>query len=156
MTSTPMPGGELALRLLGAFRALVTDLHTGLAAQGFADARPVHGFALQAIGPAGTTAVELGERLGVSKQAAGKTVESLEERGYVRRGSDPADARRKIVTITPLGHELLARSGQILDRLRAQRAAEIGAEGMRALESALRVLAPDLGAGLDAPGRFGR
>jgi DNA-binding MarR family transcriptional regulator len=151
-----MSGGELALRLLAAFRTLVDELHTELAAHGFADARPVHGFALQAIGTTGATAAELGDRLGVSKQAAGKTVDGLEQRGYVRRGTDPTDARRKTVTLTPRGHELLARSAEIFDRLRARRAVEIGEADMQALESALRVLAPDTTAGLDAPGWFAR
>lgn len=151
----PMSGVELALRLLAAFRGLIDDLHAELAQRGHPDARPVHGFALHAIGPAGATAVELGERLGVSKQAAGKTVDALEERGYVRRDTDPADARRKIVTVTARGHDLLALSAEIFGRLRDRRAAGIG-EAMPAFEAALRTLGPDLGAGLDSPGWFAR
>ncbi|GAY12864.1 MarR family winged helix-turn-helix transcriptional regulator [Pseudonocardia sp. N23] len=151
----PMSGAELALRLLAAFRGLVDDLHDELTDRGHADARPLHGFTLQAIGPRGATAVELGERLGVSKQAAGKTVEALVERGYARRDADPGDARRKIVTITPRGYELLALSAEIFERLHERRAAAIG-DDMPAFETALRALAPDLGAGLDSPGWFAR
>ncbi|WP_425569417.1 MarR family transcriptional regulator [Nonomuraea salmonea] len=44
---------------------------------------------MQAIGPDGTTAVELGRALGVSKQAAGKTIDTLESAGYVERTADP-------------------------------------------------------------------
>ena len=47
--------------------------------------RPAHGFAMQAIGLRGATATEAGRRLGISKQAAGKTIDRLEELGYVRR-----------------------------------------------------------------------
>ena len=151
----PMSGAELALRLLAAFRGLVDDLHAELAGRGHAEARPLHGFALQAVGPTGATAVELGERLGVSKQAAGKTIDALEERGYVRRDADPADARRKIVTVTPRGHELLALSAEIFERLRARRAEQVG-DAMPAFEAALRTLAPDVAIGLDSPGWFGR
>ncbi|WP_296152325.1 MULTISPECIES: MarR family transcriptional regulator [unclassified Pseudonocardia] len=151
----PMSGAELALRLLAAFRDLVDDLHVELAQRGHGDARPLHGFALQAIGPAGATAVELGERLGVSKQAAGKTVDALVDRGYVRRDADPGDARRKIVTVTARGHEMLALSADIFGRLRDERAAGIG-DDMPAFETALRALAPDLGSGLDSPGWFAR
>jgi DNA-binding MarR family transcriptional regulator len=39
---------------------------------------------MQAIGLDGATASELGRRLGISKQAAGKTAERLEALGYVR------------------------------------------------------------------------
>ncbi len=74
-----MTGAELALRLLAAFRGLVDELHDRPAAEGHPAARPIHGFALQAIGPQGATAAELGVRLGVSKQAAGKTIDGLED-----------------------------------------------------------------------------
>src|SRR5580658_491145 len=66
-------GFELPLLLVGAFRSLIDELHAELARQGHDLARPVHGFALQAIGPEGVTVSELGRRLGVSKQAAAKT-----------------------------------------------------------------------------------
>jgi len=96
-----MTGAELALRLLAAFRGLVDELHDRPAAEGHPAARPIHGFALQAIGPQGATAAELGVRLGVSKQAAGKTIDGLEARGYVTRSADRVDARRKLIAITP-------------------------------------------------------
>ena len=79
----------------------------------------MHGYVFQAIGPDGTTAADLGRRLGVSKQAAGKTIDTLERLGYVERGADPVDARRKIVRLTDRGTDCLARSARIFDRLRA-------------------------------------
>src|SRR5215470_19170962 len=82
------PGFELPLRLLLAFRELIDELHAELARRGHGDLRPMHGFVFQAIGADGTTAVDLGRRLGISKQAAGKTIESLERLGYVRRVAD--------------------------------------------------------------------
>lgn len=139
--SSEMPGFELALRLLGAFRGLVDELHRELARLGHPDARPAHGFALQAIGPGGATAVELGARLGVSKQAAGKTVDALEAHGYAERAADPRDARRKIVAVTPRGQELLALSAEVFERLRGDWAARAD---LRGLEDALRV-APGAG-----------
>ncbi|MEK8108548.1 helix-turn-helix domain-containing protein [Micromonospora sp. M12] len=44
---------------------------------------------LQAVGADGTTATELGQRLGISKQAAGKTVDRLVAVGYLERVDDP-------------------------------------------------------------------
>src|SRR4051794_33509669 len=76
------PGWQLPLLLFSGFRALIDDLHAELARQGHPDARPAHGFALQAIGPDGVTASDLGRRLGISKQAAGKTVDHLVRLGY--------------------------------------------------------------------------
>src|SRR5690625_6092090 len=89
------PGYELPLLLFGGFRALIDELHAQLRDQGHADLRPVHGFAMQAIGADGATASEVGRRLGVSKQAAGKTIDQLERLGYVARSIDERDSRRK-------------------------------------------------------------
>src|SRR6202008_2068659 len=89
------PGFELALLLLAGFRTLIEALHAELASQGPPDARPAPGFVLRPTGPHGVTATELGRRLGVSKQAAGKTVDRLEKLGYVTRAGDARDARRK-------------------------------------------------------------
>src|ERR1700761_4677743 len=96
-----MSGAELAVRLFGAFRSLVDDLHVECARRGHPDGRPGHGFALQAIGGQGATSSELGTWLGVSKQAAGKTVDGLASLGYAERTGDPADARPQIVVLTP-------------------------------------------------------
>jgi DNA-binding MarR family transcriptional regulator len=145
-----MSGAELALRLFGAFRSLVDDVHDELARRGHPGARPVHGFALQAIGRGGATASELGARLGVSKQAAGKTVDGLASLGYARRRADPDDARRKIVVVTAAGQEMLGLSAEIFERLRAERERRIGAEGMRALEAGLRHLTVGTEPGVDA------
>ena len=154
MSSDP-PGFELPLRLLLGFRTLIDDLHAELVKQGHPEMRPMHGFVFQAIGPEGTTAVELGRRLGVSKQAAGKTVDALEQLGYVRREPDRRDHRQKIVRLTARGYDALARSALIFDELRARWASELGPERLRALESDLRTMTGDLAVPLDMPGLFG-
>jgi len=66
-------GYELPLLLFGGFRSVIDELHAELARRGHPDMRPGHGFAMQAVGLDGATASELGKRLGVSKQAGGKT-----------------------------------------------------------------------------------
>src|SRR5690606_32734704 len=89
-------GYELPMRFLLAFRSVIEEVHAELAGHGHADMRPMHGFVFQAIaragGPNGCTAADLGRALGVSKQAAGKHIETLERLGYVRLHVDPADA----------------------------------------------------------------
>ena len=136
------PGFELPLLLLAGFRTIIEALHAELARQGHPDARPAHGYTLQAIGPTGVTASELGRRLGVSKQAAGKTVDRLEKLGYVTRAGDDRDARRKLIRLTARGVELLNRSAAIFDDLRAQWVRTLGAERVRDLEDALRTVTP--------------
>lgn len=153
VTPPAAPGYELPLLLFGGFRTLIDRLHEELARQGHAQARPAHGFALQAIGLAGTTASELGRRLGVSKQAAGKTVDRLARLGYVERAASDADARAKVVRLTPLGLDLLHRSAAIFDGLRAEWVRTLGEDGVAAVEAALRAVVPP-GLRVDAVGWF--
>jgi DNA-binding MarR family transcriptional regulator len=153
--SSDSPGFELPLRLFLAFRVLIDSLHDELARQGHPEARPMHGYVFQAIGPDGSTAAELGRRLGVSKQAAGKTIDTLERLGYVARGADPHDARRKIVRLTDRGIDCLALSARIFDRLRADWARTLGEDRLRALEADLRTMTPEEPFLLDMPGWFG-
>lgn len=147
------PGYHLPLLLAGAFRAVVDALHAELAERGHPDARPVHGFALQAVGPDGATVSELGRRLGVSKQAAAKTAAGLERLGYLEREHHPADARAVRLRRSVRGDELLALSAEVFERLRSRWASELGAERIRALEDDLeRIAAPGEGKLGDLPG----
>jgi DNA-binding MarR family transcriptional regulator len=145
----------LPLLLFGGFRTLIDRLHAELAREGHPDVRPAYGFAMQAIGRDGATASELGRRLGVSKQAAGKTVDRLVELGYAERSADAADARRKLVRLTPRGFDSLARSAAVFEQLRAEWAEQLGADGVRALEANLRTVVPPTAIRLDAAGWFG-
>jgi DNA-binding MarR family transcriptional regulator len=149
------PGFELPLLLFVGFRTLIDDLHAELAAQGHPDVRPAYGFAMQAIGREGATASELGRRLGISKQAAGKTVDRLERLGYAERVDDEADARRKVVRLTAHGVDALGRSAAIFEELRARWAGALGAQRLRQLEADLRTMAPVGGLRLDVAGWFG-
>jgi DNA-binding MarR family transcriptional regulator len=149
------PGFELPLRLFLGFRVLIDELDAELARQGHPDLRPMHGFVFQAIGPRGCTAAELGRRLGITKQAAGKTIDVLERLGYTERGRDPGDARSKVVRLTARAYDALQRSERIFDELRARWAAAMGPERLRALESGLREVTPADIWRLDVPGWFG-
>ncbi len=149
---TDTPGYELPFLLFGGFRTLIDRLHAELALRGHPDVRPSYGFAMQAVGVEGATASEIGRRLGVSKQAAGKTVDRLEALGYAERADDPADARRKIVRLTAHGIDALRKSADIFDELRADWARVVGAERIAALENDLRAVVGPAAYRLDAAG----
>jgi DNA-binding MarR family transcriptional regulator len=161
------------LLLLAGFRSVIDEVHAELAAQGHPGMRPAHGFALQAIGTFGATAVEVGRRLGVSKQAAGKTIDRLAELGYVTRaeasgpgthgpgthGADGngvsragSDRRRKLVRLTDRGTEALALSAEAFGRVRGRWAAQLGQDRVTALEADLRAVTPGQPLRLDLPG----
>ncbi|MEV0317006.1 MarR family winged helix-turn-helix transcriptional regulator [Streptomyces sp. NPDC050658] len=148
-------GYELPLLLFAGFRTLIDRVHAELARQGHPDARPAHGFAMQAIGVEGATASEIGRRLGVSKQAAGKTVDRLIDLAYAERAADPSDARRKTIRLTPRGLDMLARSAAIFDELHAEWATRLGTAHLRELEDGLRAVVPPEAFRLDAAGWLG-
>lgn len=124
--STPTAGYELAFLLIGTFRKVIDDLHRQLAEQGYPETRPVHGFALQAIGPDAVSITELGRRLGVSKQAAAKTVSLLEAHGLALREPDPADARASRIRRSARGTAFLSASAAIFGQLQTDWVDQIG------------------------------
>lgn len=137
------PGWRVVLLLAGAFRQGVDALNSELTDQGYPGARPLHGFALQAIGPEGCTINQLGQRLGVSKQAAAKTATGLEDAEYVARESVPGDRRAVLLRRTQRAEEFLAASAagfeHVVDRWRCQ----LGADRFDAMVEALAEIADD-------------
>ena len=155
MTSSAAAGYELPLLLFGGFRAIIDELHGELARRGHRDLRPAHGFAMQAIGFRGATASEVGRRLGISKQAAGKTIERLEALGYAQRAGDSADRRRKLTRLTPRGVAALTLSAEIFGDIRDRWARTLGDDRVADLEASLRTMVPGETFRLDVPGWFG-
>ena len=139
------PGFVLPLLLAGAFRELIDNLHAELAKHGHGQARPIHGFALQAIGPDGATVSELGRRLGVTKQAAAKTATGLAELDYITRQPSTHDARATVLTRTARGEEMLDLSARIFEQLRQDWARRLGAEKVRAIEDGLAEIVTSTG-----------
>ncbi|MFC7458304.1 MarR family winged helix-turn-helix transcriptional regulator [Brachybacterium sp. GCM10030267] len=98
-----------------------------------------HGFAMQAVG-SGATTTEVAAALGVSKQAAAKTVERLVDLGYLESRADPRDARARILRHTERGRDMLRRSERAFEDIRSQWSETIGPDELAALEQNLSVL----------------
>lgn len=139
----PLPGTELTFLLGMAFQLLLGEFQDRVAQAGYADLRPLHGMAFQALQTGGATSTELAGRLGVTKQAAGQLVDDLERRGYVRRLPHPAGGRRKLVVLTDQAREHLAEAGRVLHGLEAELARRLG-EGGRGQGADLAVLRTEL------------
>ncbi|MRK03036.1 winged helix DNA-binding protein [Aeromicrobium sp. S22] len=145
-------GPDLALLLLGGFRALADAASRELAERGYGDVRAVDDFALHAILSGADSASELGRRMAVTKQAAAKRIAALEARGFVSRAPDPSDGRRTRIQVTPLGATMLAEGQQIMDLLRADWEGRVGEGTLARMEEALRELVGTRPVRLDAPG----
>ena len=123
-----------------------------LAARGYDHVRPVDDFALRAIMSGADSASELGRRMAVTKQAAAKTLATLEQRNYVIREADPTDKRRMRIRVTDHGLAMLRTGEAIFEDMRAQWEADAGADTITAVEQALRRLVGDNAIRLDSPG----
>ncbi|RMI41457.1 MarR family winged helix-turn-helix transcriptional regulator [Streptomyces triticirhizae] len=119
------------------FQLLLNEFSRRLAEAGYAELRPVHGMAFQALRGHGATSSELAERLGVTKQAAGQLVKELEQRGYVRREAHPAGGRRRLVVLTDAAVRHLEVAGGILRELEAEAAQRAGRDDLDALRGEL-------------------
>lgn len=152
---TRSPGAELALLLLGGFQSMVDEVVGELANRGHEGVRASHEFALRAIEEGADTAADLGRRLSVSKQAAAKTIASLERLGYVERETDPGDARVKRLHVTARGHDMMTLGAMLFTEVRDRWAAQIGAEQLDALEAHLAQLTRNRPAGTEDLARPG-
>ncbi|MBO3084700.1 MarR family winged helix-turn-helix transcriptional regulator [Cellulomonas fengjieae] len=147
-------GADLALLLLGGFRALADAGSAELAERGFDKIRPIHDFALHSIVAGAETTAELAHELGISKQAVIKTVGFLEAEGYVTVAADERDGRRRLYSLTERGQELLRTGQEVFDELRDRWAQRIGADQVEALGDALADLGVRAPAHHDAAGWF--
>lgn len=130
-------GAQLANRLLRAFDAMSAEVTAELAASGHPGATPALHFAMQEIERGAGDASALGRALGVSRQAAAKTIATLERLGYVDRGIDDSDARRRPLAVTDRGREWTALGAAAFDRILARFAAGDGPSRMADLEAML-------------------
>jgi len=148
MTSRSRSNGPPLARLFAiAYRSLIDGLHDELAGRGWTDVRPAFGFVLLTCRDEPTTVTALADLMGMTKQAASKLVDAMEDAGYVRRVTAERDGRQRPVEITARGRQLLESVEQIYRELEAGWAKRIGRQEVERMRSALAdVLAePDAG-----------
>lgn len=141
MSEPSPPPPPLARLFAMAYRTLIDDLHEGLRVRGWTDVRPAFGFVLLAARERPTTATELAETMGTTKQAASKLVDTMVAAGYVERTEAAADARQRAVELTLRGRALLATVEDVYVELERGWAEVIGASRVERLRGDLmRVL----------------
>lgn len=101
------PNSHLGFLLWRASRAFLEDFRQELAARGYDDLSPSHVNVMPMLDADGTNAQVLADRIGVTKQAAGRIIGELDRAGYVRRVTDIGDGRARLVLFTEKGRALL-------------------------------------------------
>jgi len=139
----PTRGTELAHLLRSAFEAMVCQVEKALAQHGHGGFTASSEFALRAIQGGAGSAADLARQLGVSRQAAAKSIAMLEQLGYVERKADPEDARCKLLRVTRRGYEAQLLGASLFEKLRQRWSNALGAERIAELEAMLNTIVAD-------------
>lgn len=128
--------------LLGLVTRVVTEaVHRGLAADGFADVRPAHGYAFSLIAARGdATGVEIAAHLGMTKQSAKVLIDQLEGAGYVTRERTERDRRARVVRLTERAWAAIEAGTRLWAAIEADLGAVVGGEAVRTTRQALEQL----------------
>ena len=87
-----------------------------------------------------STPGRLAEHEGVTPPSMNRTLNGLEESGWVSRSPDPVDARKVIVRLTPSGDELIAETRRLRTAWFTQRLADLTPDERRLLDEVTPVL----------------
>ncbi|WP_367138717.1 MarR family winged helix-turn-helix transcriptional regulator [Saccharothrix sp. HUAS TT1] len=120
------------------FRAMTDRFHDRLAERDLEPLRPAHGFVFRYLAAQpSATAVDLAAHLGVSKQAATRTVAELVDWGYVHRTPHPTDRRAHSLRLTGKGRSYLRFADELWAELEQEFADLVGAERLAALREGM-------------------
>ena len=87
---------------------------------------------------------ELADRAQITQQAMGKTLRELENLGYLKRVVDPTDRRARAISMTDKGLQLVEDAVEVIDEIREEYIAKIGAQELEELDARLREAAAKL------------
>jgi DNA-binding MarR family transcriptional regulator len=128
---------DLAVRL----RLVVSRTARRLRQEAGGELSPSQASALATIDRHGPlTPSELADRERVRRPTATRLIAALEEAGLVDRAPDPEDGRSSLVSLSPVGRELLARVRTRKNAYLSRRLRELSAEERATLDRAAAIL----------------
>jgi DNA-binding MarR family transcriptional regulator len=114
-----------------------------MAAAGFDDRGFPDGRILRMCRDREITISEIGRELGVSRQAAGKAVGTLRDRGYLSVDPSPTSGREKVVSLTPRAVFYLDAHSTEARRIERELRTRLGDDAFAALDRLLDALGAD-------------
>src|SRR5689334_3695057 len=127
----------VAMLLAMSYRAIGDQFHDRLKQIGLEPLRPAHGYVFRLLKAKRATTVDIGQHLGVTKQAAAKIVNELDEWGYLTREPHPTDKRAQYVTLTGKGRDYLKLADNLWSDLENEMAEAIGPENLATIKTGL-------------------
>lgn len=124
--------------LARAYWSFQEQFEAGIRARGFEDYRPSDAEIIARLRVDEHTRVtDLAERARISKQAIGKLVKGLEERGYIERTPDPEDGRAQRIVLSERGVAMLDAAREVVGELEARWAAALPPGALEVLRAGL-------------------
>ena len=131
---------SLARGMLHIYRVFNGATQRKYAERGYASLTTAHTLLIANLDLEGTRSVVLAERMGMTKQFAGRLVAELRSGGYVTVEVDPTDGRATLVKATPAGWQFLADACEVRYEIEQSFEAVLGAERMAGLVEAIERL----------------
>jgi DNA-binding MarR family transcriptional regulator len=133
--------------LLGLARqSWIGQMTSRLGGLGYADYRRTDPAAVRILWRGPLPVGHLGAAMGVTRQAARKVVDGLEQRGYVSTERDSRDTRQLNVTLTPAGRDYARAVIAVMTELNREIAGRVSPAQLAAADSVLRAALFDDGA----------
>ena len=127
----------VTMLLAMSYRAIGDQFHDRLRQIGLEPLRPAHGYVFRLLKAKRATTVDIGQHLGVTKQAAAKIVNELDEWGYITREPHPTDKRAQYVTLTGKGRDYLKLADNLWSDLENEMAEAIGPDTLATIKQGL-------------------
>lgn len=134
-SSSVYPFGDL---LALARQSWLGEMESRLAEQGYADYRRSDAGAIRLLRRGSAPVGQLGAALGVSRQAARKVADGLQQRGYATTDRDPDDARQINVTLTAAGQAYAGAVIVVIEQLNREVIGRAGGAELIAADAVLR------------------
>lgn len=120
---------------------------------GYPGLRTRHGYVVQRLLSGDHTATDIARSLGVTQQAASKTVAELVQLGYVRRDVDAHDGRRRALALSDRGLAAVDTARRARAELLNRVARDVGGDRISDAAMVLRSILDALGVGQRVDGR---
>lgn len=143
MTELATPVYRFGDLLALARRSWTKKMASTLEARGFPEYRVSDAASVRFLLAAPRAVGELGELLGVTRQAARKVATHLEARGYATTTPDPDDARKRNVILTEAGRAYGRAIVEVITSLNEALAGRVSARELRVADGVLRAVIDD-------------
>jgi DNA-binding MarR family transcriptional regulator len=123
-------------------RSWIRQVRAHMDAAGFPGYRQTDSWVLRLLSRQAWAIGQLGEAMGVTRQAARKLADGLAERGYAVFTTDPADGRRTLIVLTQAGETYAGAVAAAQDALNNSIRDRVSAADLAAADSVLRAVFP--------------